>query len=325
MLPFQLGAPRKVQSWFVLRVSAGSLSGVFIVQSGSFKRDSTCVSENPFAVSIVGDPGDSTSNQADLNHRVGRPSVDAPNQGDDGWFAVYPTQRKSPGNWPPLIVPKVWGLADWTRETISHENPCVCLNQLADAVPVPAIEARYILPKRYILLSILSNGRESLIGSSCQFGASPVERSFDRASCRTEEIRNFFQRVLKDILQQDASTLSRGKELDEIFNRIGDVVPMCPVGRSKLGHIYNRLRFGLAANLAPTYEVDAPIMGDSEEPGRERSRIVKFFELPVRLEQYLLNDVLSVQDGSGHARAISMEPRPELRDGLKKPKVPGIE
>ena len=34
------------------------------MQSGLFKRDGTCVSENPFGVSIVGDPGDSISNQA---------------------------------------------------------------------------------------------------------------------------------------------------------------------------------------------------------------------------------------------------------------------
>jgi hypothetical protein len=36
-----------------------------------------------------------------------------------------------------------------------------------------------------------------------------------------------------------------------VSNRIGDIMPMYLVGRSKLGHIYDCLRFGLGANLAP--------------------------------------------------------------------------
>jgi len=60
----------------------------FILLRGLFKSDGTCVSENPFAVSIVGDPSDSIPNQADLNHRVRRPFVDVPYQSDDGPFAI---------------------------------------------------------------------------------------------------------------------------------------------------------------------------------------------------------------------------------------------
>jgi hypothetical protein len=41
---------------------------VFTVKSVVLKRDGAGASENPLAMSIVGDPGDSISNQTDLNH-----------------------------------------------------------------------------------------------------------------------------------------------------------------------------------------------------------------------------------------------------------------
>ena len=54
-------------------------------------------------------------------------------------------------------------------------------------------------------------------------------------------------------------------------------------------------------NLAAAKEINALIVCDPEEPRLKRAGIVKRFEFPIGLEQRVLNDILAVQNGSGHA------------------------
>jgi len=54
-------------------------------------------------------------------------------------------------------------------------------------------------------------------------------------------------------------------------------------------------RLRLLPNFLAAQEIDASIVCDPEQPGRQGTLIVERIELPIRLEQRVLNDILSVQ------------------------------
>ena len=66
-------------------------------------------------------------------------------------------------------------------------------------------------------------------------------------------------------------------------------------------------------------------VGDAEQPRAERAAVVEFLQLAIGLEHRLLHHVLAVQHRAGHARAIAVQPGPQMRDGLEEGGVARIE
>lgn len=120
--------------------------------------------EDPCAVSIVCDPGDSISDQAQLNHRLGHPSIDAALEREDSRFAIHSTRCKPPRRRPALIVSEVGRPGDWTGETIGYEHTRVRSNQGADAVPVAAIESLDVIPNDRVWYPVPGGGCRQSIG-----------------------------------------------------------------------------------------------------------------------------------------------------------------
>ena len=83
--------------------------------------------------------------------------------------------------------------------------------------------------------------------------------------------------------------------------------------------------FGQLPSSRAAEEIDRAIVRNSEEPRRQRTVFVKLVELPVGFEQRLLNNILPVQDRSGHARAVTMQARSKLPNGFKKRKLTRLE
>src|SRR5262245_34130251 len=83
-------------------------------------------------------------------------------------------------------------------------------------------------------------------------------------------------------------------------------------------------RLGLFANPAPAQKVDAPIVGDAKQPRRQRTRVVEGVELSIRLKKGLLNDILAVEDGSRHARAVAVQAGAKMRNRLEKREIPRL-
>lgn len=131
-----------------------------------------------------------------------------------------------------------------------------------------------------------------------------------------------YPNVTASILQEHTRALHRRKSQHEVLDcqakwRAGRVD-----GHDGVGHLGARLR--LLPNFAASQEVDALIVGNPEQPGRQRTRIVKGVQLSIGDEQCLLDDIFAVHYRAGHARAVPMQARPEVADGFEKRQVAGL-
>src|SRR5262245_15619585 len=79
------------------------------------------------------------------------------------------------------------------------------------------------------------------------------------------------------------------------------------------------------ANAAAAQEVDAPVVRDAKQPRPQRPSIVERVQFPVGLEERLLNDVFTVEHGSGHTGAVPVKARPEIRDRFEERDVTSLE
>ena len=78
-------------------------------------------------------------------------------------------------------------------------------------------------------------------------------------------------------------------------------------------------------DASPAQKVDAPVVRDPEQPGRQGALAVVGVELPICVKERVLDDVLAVQDGARHAGAVPVQARPQARDGLEKRDISGLE
>src|SRR5262250_2805734 len=85
------------------------------------------------------------------------------------------------------------------------------------------------------------------------------------------------------------------------------------------------LRLDLPSHPATPQEVDAPVVGDLEQPRRQRLAGVERLESSVSLEERLLDDVLAVEHRAGHARAVTVQAWPQARNRLQEGHVTRIE
>src|SRR5918994_1822439 len=86
-----------------------------------------------------------------------------------------------------------------------------------------------------------------------------------------------------------------------------------------------RVRLCLLTSPTAPKKVDAAIVSDTKQPRRDGSCIVECVELPVRLEECLLDDILPIQHGARHACAVAMQTRTQMRDCLEEREVAGLD
>src|SRR6516164_10602750 len=80
----------------------------------------------------------------------------------------------------------------------------------------------------------------------------------------------------------------------------------------------HRRSFGLGPNPTLPDEVDAPIVGDAEQPRLQRTAVVEFVEFSIGLKQGLLHHVFAIHDGTRHSRTIAVQARTKVRNGFEK-------
>lgn len=81
----------------------------------------------------------------------------------------------------------------------------------------------------------------------------------------------------------------------------------------------------LLTNPASSQKVDAPIVSDPEQPGRQRTRIVVRIQFSIGLKEGFLDDILAVEDRSCHAGTVAVEARSKMSNRLEKCQIPPLE
>src|SRR5258708_965098 len=192
----------------------------------------------------------------------------------------------------------------------------ISTDQFTQAIPVAAIEALDIDVEQRRQFRIDHGLGPGVIAERRQLGAASLECSLHPTDGRADEIRNFVQRIVEDVLEKHAGSLLGWqidhKSLDGAVQRPTDGLDWRRPIRLNSGCL------GLVANAAFPQEVDTAIMRDSEQPGTQGTTVVIDLQLPIALEQRLLHDVLAIQDRTGYARAVTMQPRTEVSDRFQK-------
>jgi hypothetical protein len=83
--------------------------------------------------------------------------------------------------------------------------------------------------------------------------------------------------------------------------------------------------FGLLSNSPTAQEVDTPIVRNPEQPRRKRTLVVEGVQLPVRVKQRVLDDILAVERRSGHSRTVTMQAWPEVGNRFQERQVARLE
>jgi hypothetical protein len=84
-------------------------------------------------------------------------------------------------------------------------------------------------------------------------------------------------------------------------------------------------RLGLLTDSTPAQKVDATIVSNAKQPRPQGTCIVERVEFSIGLEECLLNDILAIQHGSRHPRAVAVQARTQVRDRLEKGQIPRLE
>ena len=140
---------------------------------------------------------------------------------------------------------------------------------------------------------------------------------------RVDQIRCFLEGVLEDVLEEDAGQLHRRQVADQPFQRLAHIVTDGRFGLDGLGT--RGPGFRCLAHAAAPQVVNRPMVCDAEQPRRQRPRLIVGVELPVGVEECVLDDILAVEGGTCHPRAIAMQTGTDVRNGLEKRKVARLE
>ena len=126
-----------------------------------------------------------------------------------------------------------------------------------------------------------------------------MQRGLDAAHRGINELRDVFQRVIEDVLEEHAGALHRRKRQHEAFDGLAEGRPRRVDRRDGVG--LRRTGLCVLPDLTAAHEIDTPIVSNPEQPRSQRPVIVKGVQLAIGLEQCLLKDVLAVHHRPGHA------------------------
>jgi hypothetical protein len=70
---------------------------------------------------------------------------------------------------------------------------------------------------------------------------------------------------------------------------------------------------------------DTAVVGDAKEPPSDILPILKIVQLAIGLEQDVLHDVFTIENGPGHAAAVAMQLGTVPCNSLYEPRIAGVE
>ncbi len=252
-----------------------------------------------------------------------RPSVAGAAKQNDLRLAVHCSHRQSPFERESLVVTEVGRSRQRSGESVRHLDARVRGDELPHAIPVAPVESIDIEMQDPLVRGALRARRGLPPGQARELGTAAMECGFDAADGGIDQLRDFFQRIIEDVLQEHASALHGRKQQHKMLDRPAQCRPGRIGRRDGIGP--RRIGFRLLPDFPAPKEVDTPVVSDPEQPRRQRALIVEGLELAIGLEERVLNDVLAVRDRSGHARAVPVQARSEVADRLEKRKVARLE
>ena len=235
-----------------------------------------------------------SSRTSDVRH----PAVAVRAQRDDRHLAVDVAERHPPIRYP-LVAAEVRRVRQPAREPIRDLKPRIGADQLAEAVPVAPVESIDVEVQQLRHGLRRRARRAGVLGQRRQLLPAATERRLHAAQCRVDELGNLLERVVEDVLQQHAGAFLRRQRDHQMLDRASEIRADRIGRRNEVGR--HRRRLGFHLNAAPAQKIDAAIVGDAEQPRRQRPLVVEGVELAIGLEQRLLHDVLAVEHRSGHA------------------------
>ena len=152
--------------------------------------------------------------------------------------------------------------------------------------------------------------------------ARAVEGGFHAADRRVDELGDFLERIVEDVLQQDAGPLFRGQSDHEPLYGPIEAPAEGVNGLNQVRH--GGARLGLYASAAAAQKIDAMVVRDPKQPRLKRPAVVKGVKFAIGVEQRLLHDVFAVENRAGHAGAVAVQPRAQMRDRLQEIGVPRL-
>src|SRR5262245_16863981 len=125
--------------------------------------------------------------------------------------------------------------------------------------------------------------------------------------------------MVEDVLQEHARAFLRRQRKHEMFDGSTD---SRPTRFNRLDDIrHGCFRLGALPDVAPAEEVDALIVRNAKQPRRAGTGVVERVQPPIGVEQRVLHDVLAVEYGTGHARAVFMKLWSQIPHRLQKREI----
>src|SRR5256885_3244733 len=276
--------------------------------------------QDPWAMPEVRDLPNASIRHPETDDVRDLPRVQRAMEDDDCRLAVQLADDRAPRNGDALVLSEVLCVGKVAGEAIGDIQPSVGGDQLAQTVAIVRVEALDVELHEHLIIIAFRARRLQIARALGELRPSAIERGLHTTDRRVDEIGDLLERVVEHVLEEHARALLRRKEEHEMLARRTEVGAREFDCRDAILRL-RRLHLGVLTNLTPAQKVDAAVVRDAKEPGRERARIVEGLEPPVRLEESLLHDVLAVQNRSSHTRAVAMQPRTQARYGLEEGEI----
>jgi hypothetical protein len=151
----------------------------------------------------------------------------------------------------------------------------------------------------------------------------PVQRGLHRRITHLEQLGDLHDRMIEDVLENDAAALQRGQLDEAAQRRMNGFIAREPVihrervvdpvvgagGIQRIAH----------SALVAAHLIDRLVVRDSEQPRPQLRDLLELRQRSVRARQGLLDDVLPVGDGPGHSRTEPVQFGADASDGVEEP------
>src|SRR5262249_4497497 len=205
-----------------------------------------------------------------------------------------------------------------------HTHACVSGDELANAVPVMAIESFDIQVAKSQRVRVGDRSHTVCVHGGCrQLLARAVERRLDATHSAADEVGNLLKGVIEHVLQQYTCAFFRWKDQHQMLDGAPDTWPEWVDWRRRF--LRNGLDLRCLANASPAEKIDALVVRDSEQPRSHRPVVVEGVQLPICLEESVLNDILAVENRPRHPRTITVQGRTQMVDRFEEREVARVE
>jgi len=258
------------------------------------------------------------------NHAASRPHAVHLVLRHDHRLAVDVGEEQPPRRGCTIVPAEVRRVREPSREAVGHAHARVRAHQLAQTIPVAAVEALDVAcEQRRNVGRVDVRASWAWCRGRGELRSPAVQRRLHTPDRRARELGDLLERVVEHVLEQHARALHRRQREHEMLDGAAECRARRIVRPHAVRSVDESLR--VLAHAAPAQEVDAAVVRDAEQPRLDRPRAVERLEAPVRVEQRILHHVLAVGDRARHPRAVAVEARPQVGHGGEEREVARIE